>query len=523
MLRRLFSVCFKVMILCVTHKVYCAVIEPQNSDDVLVNPDMGLVMFHYSNRQWAYGQLLERGDVLDWFPGTGCVYFRLPWCLLEPEEGRFRWDLIDSYAKPWIAAGKQIGLRVTCCEARFPYATPEWVKKSGARGWRFHQSKMEKIFGRSPDENGPELWEPDYGDSVFLEKLEHFLKAMGRRYDGKTYVAFVDVGSIGMYGEGHTRVYHESMKSEGRDPEAAFFRHYELYRKYFPNTTVLCIDDQAGGGWNPHPDPALMVHARRMGFGFRDDSILVSPPPNSWKHANWAKLFAGNAPVFIEHEHYSLSCLRGAWSDDLLMQSIEDNQATWLSIHGWPNEIYERSGETFKRAARRIGYRFELRRVEYPDQVNVGERFVIRSSWVNVGVARCYKGATLCWTLVDDQGRVVWSVTDDDYDFASALPKLNGQEHPVRLATEMEVGSAGEIPQFNDGVWIATLAAAVGNFTNERRIPTIGEGKYNLCVSLGDAAGVPRISLPLREGSRRIYPVGRIQVLVSTTKDKEKE
>jgi len=28
-------------------------------------PDMGLVMFHYSNRQWAYGQLQERGDTLD--------------------------------------------------------------------------------------------------------------------------------------------------------------------------------------------------------------------------------------------------------------------------------------------------------------------------------------------------------------------------------------------------------------------------------------------------------------------------
>lgn len=57
-------------------------VVPVNHDRALVNPDMGFVMFHYSNRQWAYGQLLERGDTLDWFPGTGCVYFRLPWCLV---------------------------------------------------------------------------------------------------------------------------------------------------------------------------------------------------------------------------------------------------------------------------------------------------------------------------------------------------------------------------------------------------------------------------------------------------------
>ena len=99
--------------LCALAGAQAATVRPANTDEILVNPDMGLVMYHYSNRQWAYGQLQERGDVLDWFPGTGCAYFRLPWCLLEPEEGVYRWDLFDSYAAPWIAAGKQIGFRLT--------------------------------------------------------------------------------------------------------------------------------------------------------------------------------------------------------------------------------------------------------------------------------------------------------------------------------------------------------------------------------------------------------------------------
>ena len=68
------------------------VVRPENTDDILVNPDMGLVMFHYSNRQWAYGQLQERGDVLDWFPGVSTIYFRLPRCRLELHEGQYRGD-----------------------------------------------------------------------------------------------------------------------------------------------------------------------------------------------------------------------------------------------------------------------------------------------------------------------------------------------------------------------------------------------------------------------------------------------
>ena len=487
-------------------------VRPKATDEALVNPDMGFVMFHYSNRQWGYGQLLERGDTLDWFPGTGCVYFRLPWCLIEPEEGKFRWDLIDSYARPWIAAGKQVGFRLTCCEARFPFATPEWVKNAGAKGWFFRQTPMHKIFGKDPSEGGPELWEPDYGDPVFLEKLDHLLAAMAKRYDGKPYVAFVDVGSVGMYGEGHTRAYKPALEKAGRDPEAAFHRHYDLFHRHFRKTTVLCIDDQAGA-WNSHPDPALMRHARDLGFGFRDDSILVNPPPKSWKHDNWAQLFAPNAPVFVEHEHYSLSANRGAWSDDLLAKSVEDYRASWLSIHGWPREELDANARAaFAKIARRIGYRFELREASWPAEVEIGKPFAVKSEWVNVGVARRYRGATLCWTFLDDHGRVAWSATDDSYDFAGALPKIDGVEHPVRLATAVTVGSAEEIPAFNDGVLVYMQAKKVGGRDWRRRVPTITPGTYTLCVSLGDTAGVPQLALPLEGGKNRLYPLGSIKV-----------
>ena len=35
---------------------------------------------------------------------------------------------------------------------------------------------------------------------MFLEKLDHFLAAMARRYDGNPNVAFIDIGSFGMWG-----------------------------------------------------------------------------------------------------------------------------------------------------------------------------------------------------------------------------------------------------------------------------------------------------------------------------------
>jgi len=496
-------------------------VRPANHAEPLVNPDMGLVLFHYSNRQWAYGQLLGRGDVLDGFPGTGCIYLRLPWCLLEPEEGQYRWDVFDSYARPWIAAGKQVGFRVTCCESRYTYATPEWVRKAGARGW-FFKMKMSKIYGAEPPGSQTDIWEPDYGDPVFLAKLGNFLGAMARRYDGKPYVAFMDVGTIGMWGEGHTRAYAKECKAAGKDPEAAFHLHYDLHRRTFPNTTILCIDDQAGA-MNPAPFESvpLMTHARKLGFGFRDDSIMVSTremvPARyrdnpSWFHADWARAFAPVAPVFVEHEHYGLSTERGAWSDEKLVRSVEDYRASWLSIHGWPDICLRKSGEAYRRAALRLGYRFELREVSYPSEARIGERVEIASRWVNVGVARRYRGAFLTYTLLDAQGRTAWSWTDESYDFKAAEPKLNGAEHPVRLTTRAVFGYPGEIPQINDGMWVHTVHEKIGNYATDTRIPTLGPGEYTLAVSLGDAAGVPQLALPLPDGTDKVYPVGKIRL-----------
>lgn len=46
---------------------------------------------------------------MDWFPGVNVIYFRVPWCELEPAEGDYRWDIIDS-----VRSSRTSGWRTNC-------------------------------------------------------------------------------------------------------------------------------------------------------------------------------------------------------------------------------------------------------------------------------------------------------------------------------------------------------------------------------------------------------------------------
>ena len=220
-------------------------------------------------------------------------------------------------------------------------------------------------------------------------------------------------------------------------------------------------------------------------------------------------------PLARPRRDYNLSRDRGAWSDEKPVEAVEAYHATWLSLHGWPREIFENSKDAYARAARRLGYRFELREVNYPETVTIGQPVAIQSTWVNVGTARRYKGATLAWSLVDDKGRVAWVSTDDAYDFADALPAVGGTEHPVTRSTTCTFGWTGEIPQINDGVWVYTVHNKIGNYATDTRVPTLTPGTYTLCASLGEPDGTPRLALPLKGGKGLRYPIGRIQIIRS--------
>jgi len=447
-------------------------VRPADNGRALVNPGMGWTMHYYSNVPQNYGSRLEPSDALAWFPGCSTVYLRIPWAYVEPEEGVFNWAILDTPAQRWIARGCKVALRITCSENWLRFATPEWVRKAGAKGVFYD-------YGKGPSEQGGS-WDPDFADPVFLSKLESFLKAMGARYDGNPSVAFVDIGTYGLWGEGHTaassRVPQEKMNEDVK-------RHIDLHVKYFPHT-LLCISDDVSGSSNRSGNYPLLDYSRAKGVTLRDDSILVQPPPNSWYHDDQAQRYWPTLPVILEHEHYGSSLARKAWDPALLLKSVEDYHASYLSIHWWPQELLEKNRDVIGQINLRLGYRIQLREVTVPKEAKAGEWFTVSWTWANAGVAPCYGGGFPTLTLKDDKGGLVAVLSDESFD--------------VRRLPVGEPGAASA----------KTLAS---RFRAGFVAPATKPGDYEAFVSVGRRDGTPEIALPMEgdDGFRR-YKVGRM-------------
>ncbi len=456
-------------------------ILPQDNGQALVNPRMGWTLHYYSNTISNYGSKLQPSDTLDDFPGLSTIYLRLPWSFLEPEEGKFDWSVVDTPAQRWIAKGKKIAFRVSCCESWMRYATPRWVEDAGAKGHNF-------TVGKGLDEDGP-FWEPVYDDPVFLAKLENFLAEFARRYDGNPNVAFIDVGSFGVWGEGHCWA---STKLDVHD--AIRKQHIDLHLKYFRHTLLAVSDDYIGPDNRVARHP-LTDYMLAQGVTLRDDSICVQPPPDSWFHAELAQPFWPKMPVVLEHEHYGSSLKRNAWRDgSLLVQSVEDYHAAYMSIHWWPHEFLAKNRDVIERINRRLGYRLQLRQVSLPGKITLGQPFDVRATWANAGVAPCYPGGFMALTLKDRKGGIVSLHVADRFDMRD-LPVGPPDKAPLR---ELHANF--------------TMARVYSDGPREfARSAT--EGTFDAFISVGTLDGTPKLALPLdHDDGRHRYRIGTVTV-----------
>ncbi len=367
----------------------------------LPNPHKGWY-HHFPDNHIDKYRIAQESDLLE-FPGMDHLYLRLAWSYLEPHEGEFHWDVIDQIIDRWTAHGLGIAMRISCRETgtdrvEQQFATPRWVIQAGAEGDYWYK-------GKQTGPQGP--WEPVYDDPVFLEKLEHFLQALGDRYNGRPDLRYVDIGSIGDWGEGHT--------SSGSRRQYGFEqrkKHVDLYRKYFPDTQLITTDDFVYGIADAADRQKMHRYMLDRNISYRDDSILVNGYVGEYGKrftVRSPEYFADayrRMPTVLELQHYGTVKRDGNWvvqagssldklgggltGPDVFCGAMELLHATYIGYHGYADEWLRDNPELTGELLNRCGYWYFVHRVDLPNRFLPGRQASMRIVWENRGVAPAY-------------------------------------------------------------------------------------------------------------------------------------
>lgn len=150
------------------------------SSEYLVNPYMGYA---------------PNSDNISLCEASSLVYLNLYWSELEPLEGQTDWETIEKnhYLDKWREEGKNLVLRFVCDSPTEEehMDIPQWLYDITGDG-EFYDITYGKGYC------------PDYNNETFIEKHEAAIKNIADHFRGDSFLAYVELGSLGHWGEWHT-------------------------------------------------------------------------------------------------------------------------------------------------------------------------------------------------------------------------------------------------------------------------------------------------------------------------------
>jgi Domain of unknown function (DUF4832)/Beta-galactosidase len=400
------KLCFLLLVTCVavfsSAQRDTVIIRPQPIDDILQNPNMGITTFNRFNGQALNPELewsevgptekIAQAAIKPDFPETTIAYLRWYWNALEPERGKYRWDIIDLAIEEARAHGQTLAIRLMPYSNKDPL--PQWYASTGARR------------ANKPTDKDGSIWQPDFSDPLYLKLWGELVAEAGRRYDGNPYLDSVDISSVGYWGEGWSSYM----------PAFQYQKDLiDIWFDAFPHTTMLMnFDEQQaltygtsrGAGWRLDCLGDLRVKSDNPNFQPEMLDIYPQQVVRAGIQEVWRK-----RPVSLE-----VCGTVSEWKRDHFdVNYILDQALRWhvTSVNLKSSPIPEEWKSQFASFQKKMGYRFLLRRLEYPKSVMAGSMMAVHMWWLNAGVSPPYTNYPLAVQLRSAKDSAVINVPVD--------------------------------------------------------------------------------------------------------------
>ncbi len=410
---------------------------------VLKNPHKG--WYHHLLDNGIETYAIKSDAVFASFPGMDHLYLRLAWSYLEPKEGQYDWHRIDEVVNKYVPLGYKISFRISSKETgTFPgsvgiqvnniqYATPFWVAEAGAKG-------------SFAENDGIKSWVPKWNDSIYLAKLDQFNKAFAARYDGKPWVSYIDIGSIGEWGEGHTH-FSTRIPPTVEDVKA----NIDVYVKNYKHSQLVVTDDLLYYGKPAADVDTLYRYAVSKGITLRDDSPMVdwyldhNLATWSVSHPQFYNPLYLSKPIVFELQHYREVKRDGNWpgkngADNIkkygysgatiMRNAIKLMHATYIGYHGYAEDWLADNPQLSNELANLCGYWYFPVHASVPANLQPSKNS-ITIEWLNKGIAPAYNPFQLVLKFTADKSNENFEVIIPNANNLQWLPAINKKENYV--------------------------------------------------------------------------------------------
>jgi len=356
------------------------VVRPVEIDDVLVNPGMGIQTFQRFRgdpinpaARWsevgpeAAAEAAERPPD---FPDSSLAYCRWFWSQIEPEPGRYRWEIIDAALEAARRRGQTLDFRLMPYDQSHPL--PEWYRRSGARR------------ANRPEDKDGDIWSPDAADPLYLKHWGALVRAAGARYDGHPFLNSVDISTVGYWGEGWG-----PYLPEWPVQQALIDVYFEAFRRTpllmnFDEPRALAYGVSRGAGWRLDCWGDLGGRGKGMMhmLDLYPQQVVRTGIQDAWQRS----------PVSLETCGTPLGWKQWGYSAREVEYSIRQAlrwHASTINIKS--TAIPAEFQPLFEEFQKKLGYRFILRKLEYPRSARAGAMMPLSMWWLNAGVAPVYR------------------------------------------------------------------------------------------------------------------------------------
>jgi len=358
-------------------------IRPRESKDYILNPHKGTTTFQRFNGDPLYPDLRWHDDLgpvefkpFDGnlknpnYPDTTISYCRWLWSVIEPEKGKYRWDIIDGALEAARLRGQTLQVRIQ------PYImsdAPKWYWNMGGKAVK------------KPYRDG--VKEIDHNIPAYYKHWGDLLRAFAAKYDGHPDLESFDVAYGGPCGE-----------CGGNCTTATAERLARIYLDAFKKTQLVLMLNTDGAryaakkkgnryGWRGD----CIGDLRMAGEGLMPDGVCWNHMYDEYPHFAFADAHDlwKTGPVTLETCWVVGHWYEQHWDIDwILEQALKYHPSVFMPKSCYIPEAWTGKINEFNK---RMGYRFVLRQLMLPLDAKPGQRIEYTLFIDNMGVAPIYR------------------------------------------------------------------------------------------------------------------------------------